>query len=116
MDKLASTLLNETQKQEQRRIARGWKAQDLKKAADSVLASANRLEKEMDLEIKYWEQILAVSEDGWPMCRMPDERHVLGVRFGFPECELTPYKLRSTLTLNSCPFFSVTQSRSSTKG
>jgi mediator of RNA polymerase II transcription subunit 17 len=52
---------------------------------DSILASASRLEKEIELETRYWQQVLAVSENGWSVCRLPNEKHTLGVRFGFSE-------------------------------
>jgi mediator of RNA polymerase II transcription subunit 17 len=71
-----------------KRAAKGWKVQSLNNAVDSILESATRLEKEIEKETKYWEQILAVSDAGWALCRLPNEKHTLGVRFGFSECRL----------------------------
>lgn len=68
----------------------GWKMQSLKSTADSLLRSAARLEQEIGRETRYWEQILAVKEQGWSLCRLPREKHTLGVRFGFAEGHKLP--------------------------
>lgn len=86
-DKVQDARVSKSQKQDNRRIAKGWKLQSLTDTAHSILASATRLEKEIEKETKYWEQILTVSENGWAICRLPQERHTLGVRFGFAECK-----------------------------
>jgi mediator of RNA polymerase II transcription subunit 17 len=88
-DKIHISRVTEAQKQDSKRIAKGWKVQSLNNAVDSILASATRLEKEIELETKYWEQVLAVSENGWAICRLPNEKHTLGVRFGFSEGRLS---------------------------
>ena len=41
----------------------------------------------MNLEARYWEDVLAVKQKGWSVCRYPRERQTLGVRYGFLECE-----------------------------
>ncbi len=70
----------------------GWKMQSLQSTADSLLAAATRLETEVQHETQYWEQVLAIDSERWSLCRMPRERHTLGVRFGFLEGMLcTPY-------------------------
>ncbi|KAJ8069461.1 hypothetical protein OCU04_003115 [Sclerotinia nivalis] len=84
-DKTIDSRVTEEQKKENKKIAKGWKASNLSKTVDAILASATRLEKEIDAETKYWEQVLAVSESGWAVCRLPQEKHTLGVRFGFAE-------------------------------
>ena len=68
-----------------KRIARGRKTQDVKKTVDTILASATRLEKEIELETKYWSQVLALSDQGWNVCKMPRSKGVLGVKFGSSE-------------------------------
>ena len=84
-------------------VSQGWKLQGLNSAADSLLRSAARLEKELDHETKYWEQILAVKEQGWSICRLPRERHTLGVRYGFAEGSVTlKINLLPRLILYSC--------------
>ena len=84
-DKIQTSRVTDGQKKEDKRIAKGWKIQSLNNAVDSILVSATRLEKEIELETKYWEQVLAISENGWAICRLPNEKHTLGVRFGFSE-------------------------------
>ncbi|KAI9721083.1 MAG: hypothetical protein M1812_002564 [Candelaria pacifica] len=66
-------------------VARGWKLEGLNSAADSLLESATKLGQEMEQEARYWEQILSVTNKGWSVCRLPRERHSLGVRYGFAE-------------------------------
>lgn len=66
-------------------ISLGWKLKSLESTADSLLQSASRLEQEIERETRYWGQVLAVKEQGWPICRLPREKHTLGVRYGFAE-------------------------------
>ena len=73
------------QRQDDQLVSTGWKLQSLNATADSLLRSATRLEREMEEEAKYWEQVLAIKEKGWSICRLPRERHTLGVRYGFAE-------------------------------
>jgi hypothetical protein len=87
-DRIHATRITEEQKKDNRCVAKGWKIQNLNTAVDSILASATRLEKEIEVETKYWEQVLAVNEKGWAVCRLPNEKHTLGVRFGFSEGSL----------------------------
>ncbi|KAH7312018.1 subunit 17 of mediator complex-domain-containing protein [Rhexocercosporidium sp. MPI-PUGE-AT-0058] len=101
-DKLAAPRTTEAQKQDNRNIAKGWKVQHLDKTVDSILASAARLEKEIEHETKYWEQVLAVSEKGWAICRLPNQKHILGVRFGFSESS-PAFKGRSLAALKRNP-------------
>ena len=85
VDKIHDSRVTKAQRDSNRRIAKGWKIQCLNRTVDSILASATRLEKEIESETKYWEQVLAIDEKGWAICRIPQERHTLGVRFGFLE-------------------------------
>ncbi|RDW66787.1 hypothetical protein BP5796_09536 [Coleophoma crateriformis] len=105
-DKVQASRVSETQKQDNMRIAKGWKIQNINKSVESILASATRLEQEIESETKYWEQVLAVSEKGWAVCRLPQERHTLGVRFGFSEAAPT-FKNRSLAALRRNPDGSV---------
>lgn len=59
--------------------------QSLSGAADSLLKAATRLEKEIGRETTYWDQVLFVKDEGWSLCRLPREKHTLGVRYGFAE-------------------------------
>ncbi len=73
--------------QDDRGVAAGWKLQSLTDAADAILRSATRLEDEVRKEARYWEQVLAVQDQGWSVCRMPRERRTLAVRYGLLECK-----------------------------
>jgi len=66
-------------------LAKGWKMQSLQQSADSLLDAASRLETNVRKETEYWHQVLSVSDRGWSVCRMPREKHNLGVRYGFSE-------------------------------
>ena len=72
-------------KESEEMVGIGWRMQSLNSAADRLLKSASRLKEEMGREARYWEQVLAVKEKGWSMHRLPREKHVLGVRYGFAE-------------------------------
>ena len=63
----------------------GWKLQSLNSTADSLLRSATRLEQEIEQETTHWKQVLEIQEKGWSISRLPNEKHTLGVRFGFAE-------------------------------
>ena len=76
---------SETDSQNVQMVELGWKTQSLESAADSLLNSATRLEKELEAETRYWDQVLKIKEQGWSVTRLPRERHALGVRFGFAE-------------------------------
>lgn len=84
-DKLSTSRCTDAEELDNKRVAKAWKAQSLNKTVDTILESATRLEKEIEKETKYWEQILSVSDAGWALCRLPNEKHTLGVRFGFSE-------------------------------
>lgn len=90
-DKLHAPRITPGQKEDNKCIAEGWKSLSLESTVDSILASATRLEREIELETRYWEQVLAVSEKGWAVCRLPQAKHILGVRFGFSEGESVTY-------------------------
>ena len=77
--------VSEEDKRDTELVSIGWRLQSLGKTADSLLAAATRLEREMDHDARYWEEILAIKESGWSLCRMPREKHTLGVRYGFAE-------------------------------
>ncbi|GKZ23576.1 RNA polymerase II mediator complex subunit [Aspergillus brasiliensis] len=71
--------------QDVKTVSRGWRAQNFNAAANKLLNSATRLEKEVVSETKYWDEVLAVKEKGWKVCRLPRERTALGVQYGFLE-------------------------------
>ncbi|KAG0127707.1 subunit 17 of mediator complex-domain-containing protein [Tuber indicum] len=66
-------------------ISHAWKVEGLNSAADTLMGASKKLGDDVGKEARYWEQILAIREDGWVVTRMPNERRTLGVRFGFAE-------------------------------
>ncbi|KAI9757308.1 MAG: IMP 5'-nucleotidase [Chaenotheca gracillima] len=84
-ERIQLPVVSEEVKKDRNDVVRGWKLEALNSSADMILSSANRLEKEIEQETKYWEQVLAISKRGWSICRQPREKHTLGVRFGFRE-------------------------------
>ncbi|KAL6705797.1 RNA polymerase II mediator complex subunit [Coniothyrium glycines] len=68
-------------------VAKGARMEALDTAADDILKAAKQLEKEVRRETKYWQEIVSVSEKGWPIQRLrQNARHVpFGVRYGLPE-------------------------------
>lgn len=84
-DKLAKSNITEPRLQDHKTVVTGWKFADIDRTVDSLLTSASRLQKEMTVEAKYWAEVLAVSEKGWTITRVPNEPQSLGVRYGFSE-------------------------------
>lgn len=66
-------------------IALGWKVKSLQSSADCLLVSAKRLETEAGKEAKYWKDALNLKQEGWALCRKPNELHTLAIRYGFEE-------------------------------
>ncbi|KAI1662891.1 subunit 17 of mediator complex-domain-containing protein [Daldinia decipiens] len=83
--KLNESNIIEARMQDDLAVATGWRLMGVNNMVDSVVAAAEKLEKEMQLETKYWADVLTVSEGGWAVCAAPQEPHTLGVRFGFAE-------------------------------
>ncbi|KAH9895510.1 subunit 17 of mediator complex-domain-containing protein [Xylariomycetidae sp. FL2044] len=83
--KLKDSNITETRVQSDLAVATGWRLMGINNIVDTVMAAAQRLEKEVELETKYWADVLAVSDKGWQVCALPREPHTLGVRYGFSE-------------------------------
>ncbi|KAK1833202.1 mediator of RNA polymerase II transcription subunit 17 [Podospora conica] len=79
----APTPLAQSRVRENKVVAMGMRLETSNKVADALEASAARLDKECGLETTYWEQVRETSERGWNVFRHPEDRHVMGVRFGF---------------------------------
>lgn len=84
-DKLPITKPTPAEEENARLVAVGMTCRSLQAAADALVQSANRLEKEMQREARYWEQVLSICDKGWSICRLPRDRHTLAVRLGFSE-------------------------------
>lgn len=68
-------------------LARGKRMQSLTQSADALMAAGERLKTTVDRERRYWDEVLRVRESGWSVCRMPREKGMLGVRYGFSEAK-----------------------------
>ncbi|TKA23327.1 hypothetical protein B0A50_07535 [Salinomyces thailandicus] len=66
-------------------IATNVRMEGLQKSADGLLAAANRLQDNVRRETLYWDEVLAIAEKGWNVCRIPGQQHRLGVTFAFSE-------------------------------
>lgn len=66
-------------------VSRGWRIQNFNSASAKLLDAASRLESEVTSEAQYWNEVLAVKEKGWKICRLPQNRQALGVQYGFLE-------------------------------
>ncbi|KAJ5667688.1 Mediator complex subunit Med17 [Penicillium maclennaniae] len=66
-------------------VSRGWRTQNFNSAAHKLLNASTRLEGEIISETRYWNEVLAIKENGWKICRLPRERQALGVQYGFLE-------------------------------
>jgi len=77
--------LSEAEQRNTELVSIGWRMQSLNGAANSLLKSATKLESEIAKETTYWDQVLAVKDQGWSLCRLPHAQRTLGVRYGFSE-------------------------------
>lgn len=84
-DKLAASNIDEARLRDNKLVATGCKFADIDRTVESVLTSASRLQKEISVETRYWAEVLAVSDKGWAVTRVPNEPETLGVRYGFSE-------------------------------
>jgi mediator of RNA polymerase II transcription subunit 17 len=84
---LTSSDLVQTRMQEDKLLGTGRKLLDIRQTADSLLSAASRLQEEIGRETKYWTDVLAVSNSGWSVSKLPTEQHTMGVKFGFSECK-----------------------------
>ena len=80
-------------------VAAGWNILAIDETRGSAQKAAELLDKEAQKEARYWADVLSVSERGWSVCRLPRERHTLGVRFGFNEGNHFP---RVRLLVDTC--------------
>ncbi|KAF2281581.1 uncharacterized protein EI97DRAFT_390360 [Westerdykella ornata] len=84
----AKELKVEAYKEERVRLAsRGSRMKALETATGDILKAATQLETEVRKEVQYWNEILAISEKGWPLQRLRKDvvRSPFAVRYGSPE-------------------------------
>lgn len=83
--KLKESNMAEARLKDDTAVGTGWKLLGIENMVDSVMASFDKLEEEMALESRYWDDISAIEQAGFRICRLPHEPQTLAVRFGFPE-------------------------------
>jgi mediator of RNA polymerase II transcription subunit 17 len=81
--------LQSIQEYEQRQelVSKGARMEALDTATDEILKAAKKLEREVRRETKYWQEIVSISDKGWPIQRVrQNARNVpFAVRYGLPE-------------------------------
>ncbi|KAK5991116.1 Mediator of RNA polymerase II transcription subunit 17 [Cladobotryum mycophilum] len=85
MDKLHDSNATLAKTQDQETVAMGLTLLETNKSRDSAEEATAFLTKEIEAEGKYWEDVMSVKKEGWSICKVPQERHTLGVKFGFSE-------------------------------
>lgn len=77
----------EEQQKRQDLVAKAARMEALDTATDEILKAAKSLEKEVRRETKYWQEIVSISDKGWPIHRMRSKAlHApFAVRYGAPE-------------------------------
>lgn len=80
-----SRKIDKKAQEEDMKVAKKWKVDGLNSAADALLGASKKLGAEVQKETVYWQGALAIRNDGWLITRMPRERNVLAVRYGFAE-------------------------------
>ncbi|PFH58319.1 hypothetical protein XA68_13883 [Ophiocordyceps unilateralis] len=91
-DRLDEPTINQERVKDAEQVATGWTLMEVNKTRDAAVEAASLLEKEVDIESRYWDDVMAVKKAGWSMCRVPNERHTLAVRFGFSETASPEFK------------------------
>ncbi|KAF1921067.1 subunit 17 of mediator complex-domain-containing protein [Ampelomyces quisqualis] len=81
--------LQSLQEYEQRQelVSKGARMEALDVATDEILKAAKKLEREVRRETKYWQEIVSISDKGWPIQRVrQNARNIpFAVRYGLPE-------------------------------
>lgn len=96
-------------------VSRGWRLQNFSSAANKLLNAGSRLETEINSETKYWNEVLAVKEKGWKVCRLPREGQALAVQYGFLEGKITLFARRLPTDIDSYAYFPRPRARRFTK-
>jgi mediator of RNA polymerase II transcription subunit 17, fungi type len=92
IDVVKSTQKSESMQKDSHNVARGWRMESFNAAANRLLKAASRLENEVAAETKYWDEVLSIKDKGWKVCRLPRERQVLGVQYGFMEGSILRFR------------------------
>jgi mediator of RNA polymerase II transcription subunit 17 len=91
---------DEQEQEEQRLVRKGRNHEHVSNVADTLLKAAKKLNKEVEKEAKYWDQVLSVSEKGWSVFKLPQEQGTLGVQLGAAEAGPL-FKARGVVSLRT---------------
>jgi mediator of RNA polymerase II transcription subunit 17 len=110
---IGSTKLHEPFNAEQKQqdnavISTGSKLLAINKTSNMLFAAASRLQKESTVESTYWQDVLDVSERGWPVARLPSDPSTLAVKFGFSETTIPEFQTNSWAAMRRAEDGSVT--------
>ncbi|KAG6033091.1 hypothetical protein E4U41_007007 [Claviceps citrina] len=86
-DRLDEPTVNPSRAKDEEQVAVGLTLMQINQARDAADEAGRFLQREVQAENRYWEDVVAVKQSGWAICRVPNERHTLGVKFGFSEGE-----------------------------
>lgn len=81
-------------------VSRGWRLQNFNASSSKLLDASTRLNDEIESETRYWNEVIAVKDKGWKVCRHPRERQALAVQYGFMEgmvYTLLPHRVKRSL-------------------
>ena len=84
-DKLDDTNITPAKAKDDENVAMGWTLMEVNKTRDAAEEASQFLRREVEAESIYWDDVVKVHQAGWSICKVPQERHTLGVRFGFSE-------------------------------
>lgn len=102
-DKLDEPNISEARSKEQEEVAIGWTLMEIDAARTAANEAAAFLASEVEAECRYWQDVMTIKSAGWSICRVPNERQSLGVRFGFSEgkhCRLARLSPRPVFVLS----------------
>lgn len=98
LDKLKPTTKDQQDVDDDNLTSLGWSLKSLNNSADLLLSSAKKLNEEVEKETRYWRGISEVKKRGWSICRVPRQRNLVGVKFGFSEGEVICTTAASEIT------------------
>jgi mediator of RNA polymerase II transcription subunit 17 len=75
----------ERKNEQEEAIFKGAVLNTLEATAESLFQAASRLGKDVTRETKYWEQLVSLTNVGYPVFRMPSDKRTLAVQFGARE-------------------------------
>lgn len=84
-------------KQIEKAVTQGWQMSSVEDSANSLSKAGNRLQKGVEQEQIYWDELLAISDRGYAVARVNPNRnrHIFGAQVGFMDGEFPQPTLSS---------------------